>query len=417
MRRIFLATAILLISFQATAIDLVPGDIVMSGSVIDVFLQVDPITGDQAYFPSFEDPQQSRGAEELERDADGNLFFIDRLSTLYRLDRATGATSGFSNVNGAALGLDQSGNALVMRGKALTRIDPDTGVETVISSLENVVGAVGDIAEGIDGEIYLAAETFSTPQRPFLFGINPINGGRRTITDLPHEQVSLFVESSGDILVANLNYFQGFWRIDPVNGTVKDVLANGLHVIDVSTDSSGAIFALSQFASGAQFGIIRVDPISGQWDVVSRGFLLYSSQIAVIPGLLPECRDGIDNDGDGFVDFLEEPGCEDSLDPTEFADSPLDICSADLLLCEDDLLGTESDLGICEDANAQLTTDLLTSQVRVAELEIALDQCLNPPIPPTQCNDGIDNDGDGSIDLDDRQCLNAEQNSEKNRNR
>ncbi len=28
-----------------------------------------------------------------------------------------------------------------------------------------------------------------------------------------------------------------------------------------------------------------------------------------------------------------------------------------------------------------------------------------------------DNDGDGSIDLEDRQCLNAEQNSEKNRKR
>ncbi len=204
--------------------------------------------------------------------------------------------------------------------------------------------------------------------------------------------------------------------MDPVSGTVKDVLANGVTVSDVSTDSGGAIFAFS-FLGENGLGIVKIDPISGQWTVVSRRFLLRGSRIAVIPGPLPECRDGIDNDGDGLIDFLEDPGCEDSADPTEFADSPLDICSTDLLSCEDDLLITESDLGICEDANAQLTTDLFASQVRVAELEIALDQCLNPPIPPTQCSDGIDNDGDGSIDLEDRQCLNADQDSEKNRNR
>jgi hypothetical protein len=52
--------------------------------------------------------------------------------------------------------------------------------------------------------------------------------------------------------------------------------------------------------------------------------------------------------------------------------------------------------------------------VRAAELEIALDQCLNPP---TQCSDGIDNDGDGFIDLEDPQCLNAGQDSEKKRKR
>ena len=34
--------------------------------------------------------------------------------------------------------------------------------------------------------------------------------------------------------------------------------------------------------------------------------------------------------------------------------------------------------------------------------------------PPTQCSDGIDNDNDGAIDLDDRQCRSADQNSEKN---
>lgn len=34
------------------------------------------------------------------------------------------------------------------------------------------------------------------------------------------------------------------------------------------------------------------------------------------------------------------------------------------------------------------------------------------PPPPTQCSDGVDNDGDGLIDLDDHQCRSAGQNSE-----
>ena len=43
----------------------------------------------------------------------------------------------------------------------------------------------------------------------------------------------------------------------------------------------------------------------------------------------------------------------------------------------------------------------------------------DPPLPPTvtpvvipQCNDGIDNDGDGSVDMRDRQCLSLDDNSE-----
>lgn len=35
------------------------------------------------------------------------------------------------------------------------------------------------------------------------------------------------------------------------------------------------------------------------------------------PNPLPECSDGIDNDGDGLIDYPADPGCTDPLDPTE----------------------------------------------------------------------------------------------------
>ena len=37
---------------------------------------------------------------------------------------------------------------------------------------------------------------------------------------------------------------------------------------------------------------------------------------------------------------------------------------------------------------------------------------VQPISEPTQCSDGIDNDADGRIDLDDKQCKSAEQQSE-----
>ena len=130
-----------------------------------------------------------------------------------------------------------------------------------------------------------------------------------------------------------------------------------------------------------------------------------------------ECNDDVDNDGDQLTDtddldcrgalgITEEPDMDGGCIPDATDPFPTDP--------DNDQAQCEVDLTASEDANAQLTTDLLASQVRVAELEIALDQCLNPP---TQCSDGVDNDCDGSIDLADRQCLSAEQNSEKKRNR
>jgi hypothetical protein len=49
-----------------------------------------------------------------------------------------------------------------------------------------------------------------------------MTGSRRAITDLQHQGVSLVVEPSRDILVANLNGFPGFQRIDPTIGVVKE---------------------------------------------------------------------------------------------------------------------------------------------------------------------------------------------------
>jgi hypothetical protein len=81
------------------------------------------------------------------------------------------------------------------------------------------------------------------------------------------------------------------------------------------------------------------------------------------PPPTPQCSDGIDNDGDGLIDYPADPGCTDALDNDE--------------------------------TNGPLA----------------------PPPPKPQCSDGIDNDGDGRIDYPaDHQCTSLSDNDERRRN-
>lgn len=67
--------------------------------------------------------------------------------------------------------------------------------------------------------------------------------------------------------------------------------------------------------------------------IISLGFLfVYESspkiissetsnfQITIVPA--PQCFDGIDNDGDGFIDFPDDPDCDSYTDDNEFPDTP-----------------------------------------------------------------------------------------------
>ncbi len=78
------------------------------------------------------------------------------------------------------------------------------------------------------------------------------------------------------------------------------------------------------------------------FDTTADGFTCITSSCCT---LTTECNDGLDNDGDGYTDYLEDCGCTDVCDTTEGSNF-------------------------------------------------------------AQCNDGIDNDGDGLIDLADPQCHN-----------
>jgi hypothetical protein len=111
------------------------------------------------------------------------------------------------------------------------------------------------------------------------------------------------------------------------------------------------------------------------------------------------CSDGIDNDGDGRVDYPQDPGCENALDPSEDDPAAPRACSdgqdndgdgrTDFDLNDNGLLDAEDDPG-CSSA--------------------ADDTEENLALP--ECGDMLDNDQDGLTDLADPDCENRNDDSE-----
>jgi hypothetical protein len=110
----------------------------------------------------------------------------------------------------------------------------------------------------------------------------------------------------------------------------------------------------------------------------------YRDQIDALASV-PACDDGLDQDGDGLVDYPDDPGCDDLQDPFE---------TSDALPCDD---GIDND----GDGLTDFPNDL---------------GCASPTwaLEDPQCSDDVNNDGDGLIDWDgggvgdpDPQCLDA----------
>jgi len=91
--------------------------------------------------------------------------------------------------------------------------------------------------------------------------------------------------------------------------------------------------------------------------------------------LAPDCSDGIDNDGDGLIDYPADPGCTSPTDNSEHEST---------LPCDD---GIDNDGDGLIDYKADGSGD---------------PGCAYPAFPTESpaCQDGIDNDGDGKIDFD-----------------
>ena len=347
------------------ASDFPAGDVLISRGANLYITRVDPGNGGQSRFPSFEG--RIRYVEAIDAAA-GSIVYIDdpRYGTrLMRYDLETGATTTVrSTVECCGLGVDGEGRPLVFdEAGRLLRIDLEAGTETVLGDFSD--WARGDIAVGADGEIYLGLrDLYPTPVR-VLWGFDPVSGRERLIRDVTPLQIQVnFVQlvagRAGEILVLpGKSRREGVSRFDALTGELLGVFAADFLVGGIALDPAGRIFASALPRDGPS-GLYQMDPTDGSHTLLATGLLVgpHTSQIAVVPGELAECRDGIDNDGDGQVDFPADSGCEFPSEATEVADTALDLCRADLLSCDVDLLGREAELGECEADLATAIADL-----------------------------------------------------------
>ena len=103
------------------------------------------------------------------------------------------------------------------------------------------------------------------------------------------------------------------------------------------------------------------------------------------------CDDGQDNDGDGLIDYPNDPGCDSASDNDEY-NAPLAACADGQDNDGDGLIDYPSDPG-CDSAS---DNDEYNA-------------------PPAACADGQDNDGDGLVDYpNDPGCDSASDNDEYN---
>ena len=101
-----------------------------------------------------------------------------------------------------------------------------------------------------------------------------------------------------------------------------------------------------------------------------------------------ECEDEIDNDGDGAIDFPDDPGCDSASDPSERSAA---------LPCDD---------GLDNDSDGRIDFDPVTfanpGNATTPPSGSGDPGCKEPSwwIENPQCQDGFQNDGDGKMDYD-----------------
>lgn len=197
------------------------------------------------------------------------------------------------------------------------------------------------------------------------------SGGRVVDPRIRAPLTDVAIDDSGRILAVPYSEFQGVPAL-----SVFRYGNNGAP--DYAFGAEG--IARSPFSVNGYGSCVRID---ANGSIVVAGYVQQQySRPALVRYLgKPECSDGLDNDGDGFVDFPDDPGC---ASPESLVEDP--ACDDGIDNDGDGLIDFPADPGC---AGSWSTME-------------------NPA-----CDDGVDNDADGAIDFpDDPGCASFTSNSE-----
>ena len=118
-----------------------------------------------------------------------------------------------------------------------------------------------------------------------------------------------------------------------------------------------------------------------------------------------DCTDGVDNDGDGYID-CEDAEClsDDACELVEDCTDSIDNDGDGLVDCDDPDC-EESDDCVIEPEQTVPTESMMMVMVILTVLILTVLEM--QPVLKLDCADGADNDGDGTIDCDDADCIDS----------
>ncbi len=326
MRLLIISLALVLLSDPAWAVVLKPGDLVVALGGLGV-AKVDPATGIQETIATVSagtaliNPQgialESSGAILV---ADGGLAGFGRV---VRVDPATGAqailSSGGVLIELQDIALDENGTAMVTDDLALSvvLIDPATGGQTLLS-LSGLLKRPRGIVALPGGGVLVADQIANVVVEVDPTGVQTIFASGPLLNNLFGITRSragyTYVVSRGPFPPTN----PGVVEIDESTGDQRVVSSGGLLVnpFSIAVGRNGKLFVTDPGVGIGLARIVEIDPISGgqRLVVAANPAAFLPVGIAVV---LEHCQDGIDNDGDGMVDYPNDPGCFDAASDNE----------------------------------------------------------------------------------------------------
>jgi sugar lactone lactonase YvrE len=298
-RALLLALVVIVLPYVTFAIELAPGDILVSDTNVDALFHVDPETGDRTIVSS---NAVGAGAKlgypmGMAVPGDGSVLVVDLSArAILRVDPTTGnraSLTGRGKGEGAglrgprAIVLTRDGNLIVSDTSTdtLVRVDPSTGDRSVVASREIGTGPGLKFALGLalleDGQLVAADSELNaivridlaTGNRTILSS-NQIGTGPQYI-----DPSDIVIASDGSALVVNNTPIAGRRGREP--GLVRVDLDSGdrtlLSGVDAGTgrelrtaaslvlEADGSILVIDP----ARDILFRIDPVTGDRVVIS----------------------------------------------------------------------------------------------------------------------------------------------------
>jgi DNA-binding beta-propeller fold protein YncE len=458
----FAAFAAFGFAFAAYAATPTDGEIVVleqghAPTVPAALIGIDPATGQQRVISAGGYLSNEIGANPngFAYDAARGVFWVvDRAAKLIQVNAGTGDQEFLLSVGSdpTAVAVESDGNLLVTDfHSGLLRVDPVSGIVSVLAQ-GGLIGGVSPCAVELDstGAPIVSALTLGgndVPGPPSrVIRVDPETGAQTLIAQITDGQFHDFAIQGNTALIAigSRGYPSSMDQIaslDLSTGTLMTVVSGLQRAHDVDIDSQGRMVILDgcQFLSACAGSpvVYRSNEAGGLDPVSTDGYMFVPSRLTI--GQEPACNDGIDDDGDGWIDYpvdpgcaspagiTESPACQDGIDNdgdglADFpgdpgCDSPTDASEKSPGLdCDDDLdndgdgltdfpgdpgCGSPADASekspalVCDD-DLDNDGDGLTDFPGDPGCDSLTDASENSPI--LVCDDGLDNDGDGAAD-------------------